>query len=347
VGIDGTKVRANNSKRNNFSARKLEAHIAYIDKKIAEYMNELDKNDKIEELEERKAKYSLFKERIKSGEVTEVSTTDPDSRLMKQGNNGVDVSYNVQAALDSKHKMIAGVLVVNEANDQGQLHKTAKAVKDNLGLKEMTVLADKGYYSTDDFKKCHDDNITTIVAKPEDHKRAGKETLNKSNFRYDKENDCYYCPAVQILRFAYEDGKGVARYRNLKACGGCKLKPHCTKSNRRDISRHKYAEHAEQNDRDFANHQDIYRLRQQLCEHPFGTVKRTMGIRQFLTRGLTNVNAEAALIFLVYNLKRLRAIHKNDSKKDGQTVEFVRLFVALILLYNFVAVLTGKYRFCN
>jgi transposase len=114
VAIDGTKIRANNSKRNNFSANKLDRHIEYIDKKISEYLTELDKNDKIEELQERKAKYESFKDRIKTGEVTEVSTTDPDSRLMQQGNNGVDVSFNVQTAVDSKHKLVAGVTVTNE-----------------------------------------------------------------------------------------------------------------------------------------------------------------------------------------------------------------------------------------
>ncbi len=129
VSVDGTKIRANNSKRNNFSAGKLDRHIEYINTKLAEYQNELDKNDRIEELEERKAKYESYRTRIASGEVTEVSVTDPDSRLMKQGNNGVDVSYNVQAAVDAKNKLIAGIAVTNEPNDQGQLYPVAKSVK--------------------------------------------------------------------------------------------------------------------------------------------------------------------------------------------------------------------------
>ena len=329
VAIDGTKIRANNSKRNNFSAKKLDRHIEYIDRKIAEYMNELDKNDKITELTERKAKYEGFKELIKSGAVSEVSTTDPDSRLMKQGNNGTDVSHNVQAAVDSKNKLIAGIMVTNEPNDQGQLHKLAKAVKDNLGLKTMTVPADKGYYDTDDIKKCHDDNIITIVAKPEERKLEEGIVFRKSDFKYDKEKDCYLCPTEQALSFSYEDENGIRRYVNYKACRNCPLKTRCTKGIRRVITRHKYDEHAEQNDLDFTNNYDIYKLRQLLCEHPFGTIKRTMGIRQFLTRRLTNVTAEAALIFLAYNLKRLRNIHRPNNKKDGEpfkSAAFLSLF---------------------
>jgi len=312
ISIDGTKIRANNSKRNNYSIKKLDRHIEYIDKKIAEYLNDVDKNDCIDELEERKAKYTSYKERIQSKEVTEVSTVDPDSRLMKHGNNGVDVSYNVQTAVDSKNKLIAGILVSNQPNDQGQLFKVAKSVKENLELEKMTVLGDKGYYDTKDFKQCHDNNISTIVAKPNERKDS-KVLYKKEDFKYDKENDCYICPAQQTLKFSTND-KGYRRYRNVKACKNCSQKALCTKNNRRDMCRHEYTEHAEQNDKVFNQNQDIYKQRQLLSEHPFGTIKRTMGIRQFLTRGLTNVTAEVALIFTCYNLKRLRVMCKNDPR---------------------------------
>ena len=332
VAIDGTKIRANNSKRNNFTGNKLDRHIEYIDKRLAEYLNEVDKNDRVEELEERKAKYKSFKERIQSGEVTEVSTTDSDSRLMRQGNNGIDVSYNVQAAVDGKHKLVAGIIVTNEPNDQGQLSKVASSVKENLGLKEMTVAADKGYYKIEDFKDCRDNNITTIVAKPEE-KKAYKEIFNKTDFQYDKENDCYRCPAGEVLKFYNEDEKGFRRYRNLGACRNCKLKGHCSKSDYRTVCRHKHAEYAEQNDLDFKNNYDIYKQRQELCEHPFGTVKRTMGIRQFLTRGLVNVSAEAALIFLCYNLKRLRSIQANNPNNTRDNPVSCRLLAVFCCFY--------------
>jgi hypothetical protein len=135
------------------------------------------------------------------------------------------------------------------------------------------------------------------------------------------------------LRFSVEEKNGTRKYRNPKACKNCPLKQQCTVSVYRTVSRHKYAEHAEQNDKDFAQHYDIYRLRQLLCEHPFGTVKRTMGIRQFLTRGLVNVSAEAALIFLCYNLKRLRNINQSDA---GNTVEPSQFFDHYALFVFFI-----------
>ena len=336
VAIDGTKIRANNSRRNNYSAKKLERSIEHIDRKITEYMQELDKNDKVDELNERRAKYVKFKESIENGEVSEVSTTDPDSRLMRSSNGGADVSFNAQAAVDGKNKLVTGFDVINEPNDQGQLHKLAKKVKDNLDLKEMTVLGDKGYYDTEDIKDCHKDNIRTIVAVPGSKNPDRGLDFRKEDFHYDKEKDEYICPAGCVLKFVYEEERGIRRYRSYKACNKCPMKSRCCKGNRREITRHKYAEYAEQNDKDFAENQELYKLRQQLSEHPFGTIKRTMGIRQFLTRGLKSVTAEAALIFLVYNLKRLRVIHKHDNKKDGQTAQnaqFICLFMILITLY--------------
>jgi len=332
TSIDGSKVRANNSKRNNFSIKKLNRHIEYIDKKLTQYLSEVDKNDRIEELQERKDKYEGYKKQIESGEVTEVSTVDPDARLMRQGNGGADVSYNVQVAVDSKHKLIAGVLVTNEPNDQGQLSKVAKSVKENLDLEKMTVPADKGYYDTKDFKECHDANIETIVAKP-DHKESQDGLYKKEDFHYDKEKDCYTCPAGKILNFSTED-RHYRRYRNTKACRKCEQKSLCTRNNRRDICRHEHIEHAERNDRAFKENQDIYKLRQQLSEHPFGTMKRTMGIRQFQTRGLPNVKAEAALIFLCYNLKRLRTINPNYWK-TGQ-------FLVILMFFQFFSQLFKK-----
>jgi len=331
VAIDGTKIRANNSKRNNFSASKIDRHIEYIDNKIAEYLQEIENNDKIAELEERKAKYQTFKQSIKDGKVSEVSTTDPDSRLMKQGNNGVDVSYNVQAAVDSKNKLITGMGVTNEPNDQGQLYKEAKVVKDNLGLSKMTVLADKGYYKTDDFKDCHVDGITTVVAAPEERESKDGIILTKTDFKYDNEKDCYYCPVGKVLSFSSEDAKGFRRYECRKGCKSCERKNDCTKGIRRVITRHKYSGYAEQNDKTFQENYELYKKRQLLSEHPFGTVKRTMGIRQFLTRGLINVTAETALILFAYNLKRLRNICKNDNKKDGGNSQFVHPFASFIV----------------
>jgi hypothetical protein len=45
--------------------------------------------------------------------------------------------------------------------------------------------------------------------------------------------------------------------------------------------------------------------RQQLCEHPFGTMKRALNSGYFLLRRLQKVGAEMSLTVLAYNMKRV------------------------------------------
>lgn len=321
MAIDGTKIRANNSKRNNYSLKKLERSLKYIDEKIAKYMTEIEQNDidessqkqftkeqiqkKIIELNSRKAEYCGYKERIESGEATEISTTDPDARLMSVNNNGVEVSYNVQSVVDSTNKLIAGMDITSCAADAGQLGEVMPKVKAELELESITVLADKGYYKTDDFKTCEDNNITTVVAKQNEPKLKDGIAFSKKEFKYDEENDIYVCPAGNVLTSLKADEKGFKHYKNYKACTNCPHRAKCTTGTRKEVCRHAHASSAERNDKRLSENQVLYKQRQMLVEHPFGTIKRTMGIRQFATRGKESVAAEVALIFLCYNLKRL------------------------------------------
>ena len=49
---------------------------------------------------------------------------------------------------------------------------------------------------------------------------------------------------------------------------------------------------------------DLYKRRQAIVEHPFGTIKRAWGYSYTLLRGLSKVDGEMHLIALVYNLRR-------------------------------------------
>jgi hypothetical protein len=89
VAGDSTKLRAQNSKKNNFNLNKTERHIAYIDARLEEY-NALAKEDgdtlkkniekKIKKHTIQKQKYIGYKKIIDTTGVTQISTSDPDSR---------------------------------------------------------------------------------------------------------------------------------------------------------------------------------------------------------------------------------------------------------------------------
>ncbi len=158
VGIDGTK--AVNSRTRNFNAENLESRIKRVDERLAEYMKNMDENDKaehltkeelkekIEKLKKVKEKYLLLKQELKDKNIKEVSLTDPDSRLMKLPNNGFDICYNVQAAVDKKSHLIVSYDVVNSSSDYNQLSTMALKAKEALNVKNLTVIADMGYFDS-------------------------------------------------------------------------------------------------------------------------------------------------------------------------------------------------------
>ena len=326
AAIDGSKFRASNSKRNNFNIKKIERQLNYINERINSYLEELDANDeseantctslnpeeilqRLKELEKRKTKYTDMLEQLRKTGDTEISTVDPDARLMGVNNNGVEVSYNVQTAVDQKHKLVIDSEVVNTPADQGQLAPMAKLVKEALEVEELRVLADKGYYTTNDLVECEKNRIETYVAKPRFTGNITNPDFQANNFQYDPEQNTYLCPAGQILYpYRITESKGVKhqRFRNYRACKGCSFRPQCTKSKTgRTISRNLAQPLLDKVDRRTKENRALYRQRQMIVEHPFGTIKRIWGYSYFLTRGLNSVSTENKLHLLAYNLRRV------------------------------------------
>lgn len=325
IAVDGSKFRASNSKRNNFNQKKIQRHLKYIDEKINSYLNELDNNDqdeadihvpsaeeiqrRIGELESRKEKYTAMKQQMEQTGASEVSTTDPDARLMAVNNNGIEVSYNVQTAVDQKHKLVVDSEVINNPADQGQLSNIAKQAKETLEVDVIKALADKGYYSTNDLIECEKSHIETYVPKQRFTGNIANTDFQADKFQYDQEQDVYLCPAGQILypgRIREVNGVKYQTYKNYRACKGCPLKDQCTQAQKgRTISRNLAQSLLDEVDRRTRENRKLYVQRQMIVEHPFGTVKRIWGYSYFLTRGLVSVNTENKLHLLAYNMRRV------------------------------------------
>lgn len=141
IAIDGTKVRANNSKKANFSQRKIDRHIEYIDNKVSEYLKELEEADandnrtkvtnveaKIAKLKERKIDYELLERKLQESDDTQISTTDPDARALLVQGVVVEISHNMQAAVDSKHNLVVATHTINR-NDRNALADIALEAK--------------------------------------------------------------------------------------------------------------------------------------------------------------------------------------------------------------------------
>jgi transposase len=321
VAVDGSKFKAINSSQKNFSQKKLEKRLREIDKKVEHYLDEMDRADKqeshnqitaeelkekIERLKERKGRYAELLKDLKASGEKQVSLTDPESRAMAMTPKG-EVSYNVQTAVDSKHHLIVEQDVTNNGLDNHQLLLMAQSTKEMLGQAELHVVADMGYYNQEELKQCEEAGITAYVSKPLVSKNTARGLFGKEKFVYDAEGDCYRCPAGERLDFRFEsdqDGKKF-RYYWTKACPSCPLKAQCTTDPRfHRIKRWEHEGILERIEQRVQANPTIMKLRQQIVEHPFGTIKFWNDQRHFLMKGLEKVKGEFSLSTLAYNIKR-------------------------------------------
>lgn len=323
VAIDGSKFRAVNSKDRNFNEKKLQELMAGIDAKIAHYLQQLDESDhdeppesgpltrealqeKIAQLQERKDDYEELAGQLDE-EDKQISTTDPEAKLMHT-RDGAQVCYNVQSAVDSKHKLIVEHEVTNEPVDYQQLSSMARSAKETLGVETMNVVADKGYYSTTEVQRCVEHGITPYMEKANTSANTKLGLYGKNRFKYDAAQDHYTCPGDQTLnyRFSTWEKERELKYYRASGCKSCALRSQCTRNQgNRTITREVNEGLMEEMAVRVRQNRPIMKLRKALVEHPFGTIKRGMGMGYFLCKGLASVRAEMSLTVLAYNLKRV------------------------------------------
>lgn len=224
----------------------------------------------------------------------------------------VEISFNIQAAVDSKHNLVVATHTINK-NDRSALSAIAIEAKENLGIETYTALVDKGYHNGKQIEICKKANISTIVAQPEQGKNKERiaEDYLISKFQYNANNDTYTCPQGQTLtttghwhKKTDKESYTFKRYRTSK-CRTCPVQHLCTSRKAgRDIDRSQYADAVEENNKRYHENAQLYRKRQEINEHIFGTIKRQWGYNHTNLTGLEKVNGEHSLIMLVYNIKR-------------------------------------------
>jgi transposase len=327
IAIDGTKIRANNSRKKNFNEKNVKKKLEILEKQISEYMNMLDENDnsekqdtKIDEskikevlayLKDKKTEFDGYLKRIDENDGKEISVTDEDCRLMKEGgNHGMDCCYNVEAAVDDKHNLIIHSEVSQSPVDTNELKPAVEAVKREFDIDSLNALADKGFYNPKDILHLEKNGVTCYIPKPKNKSKIADENYHLDKFSYSKETNTYICPMGHILSKTSETEKnGILYfiYTNKNACKDCNKRDKCTssKSGFRSIQRSELQSEMDEIDKRFKESYEIYKRRQAIVEHPFGTIKRAWGFDHFLCKGKEMVGAENALASLAYNLRRV------------------------------------------
>ncbi len=342
IAIDSFKIRAQNASKNNFNQKKIDRHLDYIDNKINQYQEEVNKEDKADKIEvlkqkidyqnKKKANYKRIEKQLKESGESQISLTDPDSKSVILHKNIVNVGYNIQAGCDSKHKLFINN-DTGTVNDTHALSPMALDAKELLGVDTMNVLTDKGYTTGKHIDICTKNDITTFSS-PKEHSSQHNGLFDMQIFEYDKQQDQYTCPAGEILatnKTIYNKGKHkVKHYKNRQACKTCKIREQCTKNkNGRFIERSIYQEALEENQKRVEANPEYYRQRQQITEHQFGTLKRQWGFTFTLMKGKQNVLSEVNLMMICYNLRRLMSIFEINELKNrlkGLVLTFFNIF---------------------
>jgi transposase len=294
-----------------------------IEARVAEYLKQLDEADqhsegdlapaRIEEalkrlrerdkkLEQAQAQLAARAEPVGKDETPRVGLTDPDCVLLKGKGGPAMAGYNVQQAVDTRHKLIVAHEVGTQRNDHRSLEPMASAAQQALVAKSLTAIADTGYMNGAQAQACEDRNITPVVPMPEGVNTRSDNLYPKTQFIYDKRTDTYRCPAGELLTRYKRDQKAKTDYYGTRACMSCAMKLKCTKTKRRSIARSWYADAAERAHQR-AQDRGFMRLRSATAEHPFGNLKAMMP-GGLLLRTLPKVQGEMALAVLTYNLKR-------------------------------------------
>lgn len=335
VAGDSTKLRAQNSKKNNFNPAKIERHIAYIDARLEEYNTALAKEDgdevekekmlkKVKKHSFQKQKYIEYQKIIDTTGVTQISTSDPDSRQIMTRNNISEVAYTVQTTVDALHNIPIDFKVTNE-NDSKAMGGMLRRSKAILGHNQFTAIYDKGYHTGSEFDYANRLEIEVLVAIPGVSAHAPDLDFDVEHFKYNKETDTYICPANEILSsngnwYNKTNGKSITKMKHYKtnACLSCILFNKCTKNKKgRLIERSQYADLIYENKVRIENNYEIYRRRQAIVEHPYGVIKRQWDFYYIMTKKtIKHASADVGLIFTAYNLKRIfNLIDLNELKQ--------------------------------
>ena len=320
--VDGTKIRANASIKNTWDKKKTQRALKHIDKRIKDILTQCDTVDESEEgtgslitmdkeLKDQKILESKVKGILKELEEEKqksLNTIDPECTRINSL-QGSHAGFNFQSTVDEKEGLILSIDVVSENNDFNQFASQINKANETLGKKCKTACADSGYASTEELEKIDQQGIKVIVPSQRQARKGEPHEFAKERFTYDSKNDTYICPEGHKLIFYCLNEKNKAyMISDKRICFSCPHYGTCTRSKTGRMVTRLLKEEVRQKleaQYDEPSSQEIYKLRKEKVELPFGHIKRNLKVDSFLLRGQKGVKAEASILSTCFNLVRM------------------------------------------
>lgn len=320
VAIDGSKIRAVASRKALGQAGDVQMAKQAVSREIESYLAQLDAADQqdanpapqqgavkaaLSRLRQRQAELDDELTRLAESNATMSVQTEPQARAMKSLHGAP--GYNLQTAVDEGSHLIVHHEVCNDTSDIRQLAPMAQAAAAVL-QSLPAIVADAGYANGEHLQSLADVGLTAYVAPGPSNNPTGSGHFERVAFTYDAQRDCHVCPAGQLLvrKQVQRREKCVVYAAAPGTCGNCSLKPQCTASKQRFVSRHFHQVAVDANARRVAERPEMMVTRRSTVEHPFATIKHhILRDARLLLRGLRGARAELSLAVLAYNLKRV------------------------------------------
>jgi len=256
-------------------------------------------------------------EKIRKGKTeeealeTRASINDPDSRIMKQSDDGYAPSYNLQVSTDSAFGVIVALGVSQRPEDCHELLPALERIEENAGKAPVQIVADGGYTTRENIMAMDEEETDFIGSFEGRSKKKPMHDFHRDKFIYDLESNTYLCPQGKVLRYRRKDrrvGKENYIYRAKPVdCQSCPFKQKCcpkTKSRyvARTVDHPAVAAFLEKMKTRKAK--EIYKTRGPIAEFSNAWIKSKIGLRAFRLRGLLKVGMEALWACLTYNVQQ-------------------------------------------
>jgi len=251
------------------------------------------------------------------------SATDPEARVMRQGDGGFAPSYNVQISTDARQGVIVAYEVSQAQEDSRELQPALQRIEENTGRLPDQTLVDGGYTTRQNIVETAERPTELIGSLGEDRSKNKLERHGVSpeffpeRFVFDAAQNCFTCPAGKPLPYRSSKKLRGATEKHYRAkpsdCQACPFRSRCcpkTARGRLLIQTEEHPKVAEfRRKMQQPEYRAIYRQRGPVAEFSNACLKEKKGLRKFLRRGLAKVRAETAWACLSCNVSIWIRLH--------------------------------------